>query len=76
MFAMEKYQKERKAYTDCQRELRLKASADFLDSSTIYMGCIVNSQRLMVDITVDHLQLGQNFPNKKTVSLGFAEEAI
>ena len=30
----------------------------------------------MVDVAADCLQLGQNFPNKKTVSLRFAEEAI
>ncbi len=76
MFAMEKYQKEQKAYTGCQCRLRLKASEDFVDSSIIYTGCVVNTLRLMVDVAADRLQLGQNFPNKKTVSLRFAEEAI
>jgi hypothetical protein len=30
----------------------------------------------MVDVATDCLQLGHNFPNKKTVSLCFVEEAI
>ena len=52
MFAIEKYEKEQKAYTDHQHRLRLKASEDFFDSSIIYTGCVVNTLRLMVDITL------------------------
>jgi hypothetical protein len=54
----------------------LKESEDFVDASIVYPGYIVKTLHLMVSVAADCLQLWQNFPNKKTVSLRFAEEAI
>jgi hypothetical protein len=41
-FAMEHYQKERKAFTDCERRRRLKESEDNYNLSIGYTGCVSN----------------------------------
>ncbi len=60
MHAYKKYQKEHKAYTDRQCQLRLKESEDYVDKSIEYMGCIANALCLMIDVAANWLQLGQN----------------
>ncbi len=74
--AMEQYQKERKAFTDCKCRCRLKESEDYYDESIEYTGCVLNKLQLMTKAAADCVVVGQNFPTKKIVSLQFAEEAI
>jgi hypothetical protein len=40
--AMEQYQKEHKAFTDCKRRRRLKESEDYYDESIKYTACVSN----------------------------------
>ncbi len=75
-FAMEHYQKERKAFTDHERCRCLKESEDNYDLSIGYTGCVSNKLQLMTEVAADRVVAGQNFPTKKIVSLRFAEEAI
>ncbi len=51
-------------------------SNNFVNSSIVYTGCIVQTLHFMVDVAADRIQLGQKIPNKKMVSLQFVEEAI
>ncbi len=74
--AMEQYQKECKAFTDCKRRRCLKESEDYYDVYIKYTGCVLNKLQLMTEVAADHVLVGQNFPTKKIVSLQFAEEAI
>ncbi len=75
-FAMEHYQKERKAFTDHERHHRLKELEDKYDLSIGYTGCVSNKLQLMTEVAADRVVVGQNFPIKKIVSLQFAEEAV
>ncbi len=75
-FAMEHYQKERKAFTNRERCRRLKESEDNYNLSIGNNGCVSNKLRLMTEVAADHVVAGQNFPTTKIVSLRFAEEAI
>jgi hypothetical protein len=68
-FAMEHYQKERKAFADCERRHCLKELEDNYNLSIEYTGCVSIKLRLMTEVAADRVVAGQNFPTKKIVSL-------
>ncbi len=68
-FAMDHYQKERKAFTDHEHCRRLKELEDNYNLSIEYTGCVSNKLRLMTEVAAYRVEAGQNFPTKKIVSL-------
>ncbi len=68
-FAMEHYQKECKAFTDCEHCRRMKELEVNYDLSIGYTGCVSHKLRLMTEVAADRVVAGQNFPTKKIVSL-------